>query len=219
MGRSDALIEILSRTIVRSQNSCLANAQNAYFLTVNQARNVDISDMSIMQLAQTDARCTRNIEVDVGSLEFDIDRTVRATIQASEAGSGSTVFDLQNKIKHVMVTDEVQTCLSDAKNEYQAQFGTIQGDFKAKGNTIHQVATSTMTRCLQSGKFKIGDVSLPNYLDTVLEQTPSIQIIPPSEPLCESAKQMYYGFAGAALGCIIIAAILLLWHKYKPIRK
>jgi hypothetical protein len=219
MGRSDALIEILSRAIVRSQNTCLAAAANGYMVSVNKVRNVNLQDFSIMQLAETDARCSRDIQVDVGSLEFDIDRTIRATVQATETQKASTVFDMQNKIKHVIVTDEVQACLTDAKNEYVAQFGEIAGDFNAKGNSIEQVATSTMTKCLQSGKFKIGDVSLPNYLDSVLNENPSIQFVPPTEPACEAAQQMYYGFAGVAAGCIAIIVILLLWNKYKPIRK
>lgn len=220
MGRSDALIEILSRTIVRSQNTCLSIAENSFLLEINKVRNVNINAMDIMQYAKSESICAQDIEVDAGSLEFDVDRVIRATIQASEA-DGSAVFDLKNKIKHVFVTEDVRACLADAKNSYSAQFDVITGDYKADGADLKQIATSTIQRCMQEGKFKVGDVSLPNYLDTALEANPEIRIIIPSEtePICDNAKYMYYGFAGSAAVAVTIIIVLLLWHRFKPITK
>jgi len=214
MGRSDALVDILCKTIVRSQNSCLSASQNAFLLEISKARNVNIENMAIIQLATSESRCVQNIEIDAGSLEFDIAESLRATVQATQS-NGSDVLKLTNTIKHSILADDVEACLSDAKNDYQAQFDEVGGDFNSVNFKLDQIATASMTRCMQNGVFKVGDVTVPNYIERALQDNPNISIIPPTD-ICTAATNLYYGFAGSAAVALLIIAGVLLWNWLSP---
>jgi hypothetical protein len=212
--KKDVLVNVISKAIVRSQNSCLATAQNSIFIEVARARNVDIRDMSILQQASAKARCSQNIEIDIGALAFDLDKALEASVSSAGQDS-STTFKMKNDIVNAMGNDDVTACLSSAVNEFRLKLGTVGGRVDIYDLHIEQIADAQIVKCIQEGKFKVGGKPLDDYLDAEISDITTIEINPKGE--CRDPKpfmDLFYIMLSISIVLVLGAVGYFLFKKY-----
>jgi hypothetical protein len=208
--RKDVLVDMVSKAIVRSQSTCLAAAQNAITIEVGRARNISITDMKVMQKATSTSRCSQNVEVDIGSLQFDVQKTLDAAIQVAAEDTGDS-FTMKNNVTNSFKNEDVKSCLAQAVNDFKIKFGTVGGNVDIYDLRITQVADARVTKCIQEGKFKVGELPVDQYIGDTLKNIKSIKLKTP-EGQCGDPKLfnlILYGVLGLS-GLIVVAVVL--WH-------
>lgn len=208
---SEVLVDILAKTIIKSQNACLSAAQNKVLIDIGSARNVTIQNMSIIQLAAADSRCSQTIQVDVGSLEFDIQQTLDATVTYAEEDE-STTLKFKNDISNAVRVGNLEGCISSAVNDFKVSFERVDGNVDINDLKLNQFATASVSKCMQRADFKVGDVPLAQFLEDSIRSIKSLKIIP-LESACTEIAVLYYIMYGCIGGAILIVIGAAIWFS------
>ena len=209
---SEILTTILGKVIIKSQNSCLAAAQNKFLIDIGTARNVNIENVSIVQLAKAiDSKCSQDVEIDIGSLEFDIQQSLDQSIQSADEDDTSTTLLIKNNITNSLRKGNIEGCISSAVNDYKASFGELEGNVDFINFSLKQFATAEVTKCIQEANFKVGEQTLADYLDETFTLNKNISIIPP-ESSCEEIKVLYYIMYGCIAGALFLVICFSIWY-------
>lgn len=204
---ADSTIKVLARAIVRSQKQCLAYAMNSIFIEILHARNVRLEDVQIMQRASSTARCSQSIDVDMGSLQFEI----KQALEESMVGGGDqeTKTTMINDISQSFGDVSVNACVGVAVNDFRIT-AAQRDDVNISDVTIDQLAETNITNCLQRGVFRIGDVPMRDYIDRQVQKMPGTRLLrlPGACPDPKSLNK-YYMIAFGVAGTILLVALLL----------
>jgi hypothetical protein len=101
--------------------------------------------------------------------------------------------------------------LSEAVNDFRIKFGNVTGDVHIYDLHIDQVAEARISRCIQEGRFQVGNVPMQDFIANTVDQIKSLQLIVP-EDACQNIKSMYYGLYGSAAAAFLAVATVLIWH-------
>lgn len=236
---ADSVIKILSRAVARSQNQCLAQAMNFILIQVIQARNINIQDMQVMQRASATARCSQQVDVDMGSMQYEIQQAlaksmviakptqqnvidaVIAALTGRGGNTGSTsganpdeITKMITDVSNSFGTDEMNLCVATAVNQFRLTIEDVSEDVNIKGLNIDQLAQAEVLNCLQAGSVKVGDVPLRTYLNRQIQKMPNVRLLSlpgscPDPAILNKYYFILFGFVAFILFCTIMFAIVI----------
>jgi hypothetical protein len=175
-----ATMEMISSTVVSSNKSCLALAQNKVLIQVGRADNVTIRNVDITQIANAEVDCIQESTIQIGStignVEEALDQIIaevnasRASLHgaalhgASVLNTESTTVKVTNRIATALTKQMVSACLAESVNDFTVRVKEVQGDFTMQNFSIEQIAHAHVKTCLQSDSVLVGDVPLVQYV-------------------------------------------------------
>ena len=213
--RVEAVLNMISETVVDSQSLCLANAENRVLIETGGAENVTVENVFIDQVSDATVDCNNETTVQLGTLNTDISARLNEIIQAADntdSAADETKVRLVNDITTAVNERVVSSCIANAINTYEVTAEEVAGNVNVIDLNINQVAKAEMKNCLNSNNIRVGTVPLRQYLETELA---NFNVVPPAgagDPVaCDAVQRtqmMSYGSIGAALLLIIVMVAL-----------
>lgn len=220
--RANAVLDLMSKTMVQVQSSCIAEARDQALIQVGRAKNFNMLNDHINQAAKATASCSSKTNVGVGDtgIQEELKKQLNAMISGSNS-SGATSSSVVNQISESITKKTVSSCVAQSVNVFKAEFGKVGGDFNVNNFNLNQVAEAEIKKCIMNSDIKVGNVPLVTYLNKNLEGfdiNPGISAPGSDETiLCQMVKpykMATYSVVGITflvlLACVIAAVILLL---------
>lgn len=209
----DALLSFIAHTIVSSQSTCLAAAENSILYEIGTANNFMLKNVTLSQVSDASVQCTHNANIAVG------DAFSPAFLQAqlenvlgTANGIGTDNVNVASTIAMAITTTMVNSCMLTATNEYRVTVRACQGTTSLLNIDLSQIATAQMKLCLSSDTIVVnGGVPLTTYLAEQAPRFPGLKTLVP--PDCT----VMYGVTGGMVGLILLVISLTAW-RYKTIQ-
>ena len=210
--RVEALLDIISETVVSANSQCLANAENFVLIDTNGAQNVTVRNLFIDQVSDATVDCTNNTTIEVAPMQLDLKKRLEEMIQLAnntDADASDTKVKLVNDIVNSVNESVVSRCLAEAVNRYEATAEDVSGNVNIVDLDINQMAEAQMKSCLNSTSIKVGDKSLKEHLEAEL---PKYNLVPPAGKSipCEDIQRMRQMAVGAVIAALVLSALLYL---------
>lgn len=177
-----AVLDLVSSTIVRINQSCLASARNSVLIEVLGASNVLVRNLTITQTAAASVDCQFTNNVSVASTIAGVERMLDDLIaQANASGatkstggifnSSKDTVKVTNRIANALTQDLINTCLAEAVNEFRLQIKRTKGNVTIHDIDIFQMATARVQKCIKTATVQVAGatVPLPEYIENMFD--------------------------------------------------
>lgn len=222
--RANAVLDLMSKTMVQVQSACIAEARDQALIQVGRAKNFTMLNDHINQSATAAASCSSKTHVDVGDagIQNQLKEQLNAMFSGTN-GNGATSSSIAEEISKSITKKTISSCVAQSVNVFKAEFGKVGGDFNVNNFNLNQVAESEIKKCIMNSDVKVGNVPLMEYLKTNLnglDINPGISAPGSDETIrCELIKPYKTAtYASVSIAFIIlficlVAAIILLLTK------
>lgn len=206
-----AVLNLIASTIISSQTTCLAAAENDILYDIGMVNNFMMQNVTIAQDANATVRCTHNANIAVGTETFNSNflKNQIENILGETKENGRDNVSVAATIANAITHDFIHGCIVTAQNRYKVRIEQAQGDVSLINLTLTQVATAQMALCLTSDSLVVaGGIPLTKYLANELPNFPTVQA-----NVCPLVKfSEVYGVAGGVVGLIIVVILFTVWR-------
>lgn len=177
-----AILDIVSSSVVKINQSCLASARNSVLIDVLGASNVIVRNLNISQTADASISCQFTNNVSVASTVAGVERMLDDLIEQTNAtgktkstggafNDSTDIVKVTNRIANSLTKDIVNTCLAEAVNDFRLQIKRTKGTVTIHDMDIFQLATAHVQKCIKTATVQISaseTMPLPDYIDSML---------------------------------------------------
>lgn len=172
---TESTIRVLARSVARSQKQCLSHALNFILVQAIRARNISLQNMQVMQQASATSRCSQQVDIDLGSLQFDVRQTLDEHIEGG--GDQTNKTKMINDITEAFGAQDVNLCVGTAVNQYRIRIQDVTEDVVIRDIDINQLAETEIQNCIQKGTIRVNGAPLRDYLDEQVKKMPNARLL------------------------------------------
>jgi hypothetical protein len=216
----DTLNEAITTSVINVAKTCSAVANNRVSIRVKRVGgNVTIGG-EVSQEARSDLKCEQSSDIQA-ALKSELVSAVKAEAKSTDMSWLSGDFGIFSNTqafidttnRSIMNSDinDVMSCYNTANNEYNLEFGTIEGDF-SYNTKVDQSARANVLSCVQRSSTSANMINqLTSTVDAAISNRGTLADLADT-----MSGVIMIAIVASIISCIVLAVVKLKGKKSKP---